>query len=99
VFFGELEEFFGRHAKVPPHRRCMLSVTLQPDLGAAELDAAESYLRGTYTASQKIWRRAHMTYNVTIRRARRACEGAARGAGPPQATEPGCGTEPHVSSI
>src|SRR5215831_8919189 len=30
------------------------------------------------------------------RRAQRACEGAARGKGPPQATEPGCGAEPHV---
>ena len=34
--------------------------------------------------------------NSPLRRARRACEGAARGVGPPQATEPGCGAEPHV---
>ena len=31
------------------------------------------------------------------RRARRACEGAARGTGPPQATEPGSGAEPRSS--
>jgi hypothetical protein len=29
------------------------------------------------------------------RRARRACEGAAQGEGSPQASEPGCGAEPH----
>ena len=33
----------------------------------------------------------------TFRRfAERAREGAARGVGPPQATEPGCGAEPHI---
>jgi hypothetical protein len=31
--------------------------------------------------------------------AHRAREGAARGIGAPQATEPGCGAEPHVSWI
>src|SRR5207253_8916546 len=32
----------------------------------------------------------------TPRRARRACEGAARGTGPPRATEPGSGAEPRL---
>jgi excinuclease ABC subunit C len=45
-----------------------------------------------------VFRRPALT-SYDLRRAQRACAGAARGMGPPLATELGCGAEPHLNWI